>query len=1130
MNKDTVSEAWYKFLHTIGNPVDLHLSITIAKTCKFQSPSDNSGGGSVSGGGGGVDPTKHYPYLNELPLIFYKAMRGLSMLVDTFLGLPIEFDTDTSDTESIKSQQSVASNPSLHRKQSNPKSIIPQKVGKKPSLLLGLSHPNKPAPLVTTPTGSNPPIFQPPISTIRPIRALTFSQSKPKVNSILNVLGNWLFNACMITTKYFPSNDIIQDDKVERSASAASFGSNVDNSQKDLFTNEGINSEGIPYLLPENFEAGQGEAIGALCRLFTSKKSDEEISPVYLARFYLALQHGLSAKNTPKSQVLSSILLNGVKLFQVNLNGINILIPDFLKAMEMVINEIDNDSKGNPSVATVDLRRACIKLLLSMLSFPLHFNALPIKDSLTNSSSITFRSLRPRFINLIINALRSEQDSLNVQMLLSGFLICVKESVLYEKSSSRLNASPSDSISSVNKESSPICESTSHHIESSLNYHGRSPHLSTSFLGRGGIPDTARDIHSRSLNLVCQLLSNNWKNDTQVSLAALETLVGLARIKFTQTDEVFIASLTDESKIVTKWICDFITYQCSRPPPHHSKDMHSTIVAAYQCLNVWFHEHSYLLNDKECVNYLMDVIELGISGSKSRTNSCLILKSQKELKPASMRVKEAAEFLLTCLINHFGSCPPAPCPPEAVTGCCLLDEIAILKSLGIEIELEPAGSCSKYFKYFVAENSILLAFVDHVATKQSICIIRSPFGKYCWSMNFQVLPVKNPKQTVSNVSRPVPLKTQSSKRYPIPRFFPESLEKIPLTKLDTVVPKLSTTIQSNTELKAAHEKVVKILEKQVQEERELEKRCLPLILFSECKPPKAKEEMECSRLILSQLGFLLLDPDSKLSGSTFRNPLIYLDSKNGDIFTEIKALDMISTRTSDTAFVFYVRKGRIHPQEILNSVSSRHYVSPQFIDFLHCLGCPMKVSQHFGWTGNVFTSWKTKHEEAPNSLQESINDHGGSAFDGHRMTLYWADVCHEMAFVVPSGRFPEEDALSLESDSKGQSKSTEGSEAHVDIKSLSSLSDDGVSGSNLSRNLSETESNRNSWKKKKNQVSYVANIGCDTKIMVIWLESLEDESAIPICMLHDQQKMLLKIDSVLIYLIFIFCSIIIAYD
>jgi hypothetical protein len=48
-----------------------------------------------------------------------------------------------------------------------------------------------------------------------------------------------------------------------------------------------------PALTIDKYEAGRAEALGALCRIFCAKKTGEEILPVYLARFYLALQQGL---------------------------------------------------------------------------------------------------------------------------------------------------------------------------------------------------------------------------------------------------------------------------------------------------------------------------------------------------------------------------------------------------------------------------------------------------------------------------------------------------------------------------------------------------------------------------------------------------------------------------------------------------------------------------------------------------------------------------------------------------------------------------------------------------------------------------------------------------------------------
>lgn len=56
-----------------------------------------------------------------------------------------------------------------------------------------------------------------------------------------------------------------------------------------------------------------------------------------------------------------------------------------------------------------------------------------------------------------------------------------------------------------------------------------------------------------------------------------------------------------ECKRAVKWLCDYIVSQCSRPPPAHSKDLHSTIVAAFHCCSVWLLEHPYLLKDKDCL-------------------------------------------------------------------------------------------------------------------------------------------------------------------------------------------------------------------------------------------------------------------------------------------------------------------------------------------------------------------------------------------------------------------------------------------------------------------------------------------------------------------------------------------------
>lgn len=45
-------------------------------------------------------------------------------------------------------------------------------------------------------------------------------------------------------------------------------------------------------------------------------------------------------------------------------------------------------------------------------------------------------------------------------------------------------------------------------------------------------------------------------------------------------------------------ICGYIVYQCNRPAPLQSRDLHSMIVAAFQFLCVWLTEHPDMLDEK----------------------------------------------------------------------------------------------------------------------------------------------------------------------------------------------------------------------------------------------------------------------------------------------------------------------------------------------------------------------------------------------------------------------------------------------------------------------------------------------------------------------------------------------------
>lgn len=111
---------------------------------------------------------------------------------------------------------------------------------------------------------------------------------------------------------------------------------------------------------------------------------------------------------------------------------------------------------------------------------------------------------------------------------------------------------------------------------------------------------------------------------------------------------------------------------------------------------------------------VLEVVELGISGTKSvgKPGEAPKLKDEKELKPVSMRVRDAAEGLLSIILEQVGYFP-SECGPQSVSS--LLDEVALVKYCNSGPDT--AGpvtfdAATQKFRYFVTDNAILLALLE----------------------------------------------------------------------------------------------------------------------------------------------------------------------------------------------------------------------------------------------------------------------------------------------------------------------------------------------------------------------------------------------------------------------------------
>ncbi|XP_022233316.2 ral GTPase-activating protein subunit beta isoform X13 [Drosophila obscura] len=1082
MSNDCVAQTWYRFLRMIGNPTAFCSPHIISKSSHFVQWALTHEKGAE---------THQHPCLQLLPQIFLNAMKGISSQVDAFLGLSktsligltgggarSAIGSSTSSSY-IHSSGSTSAGPvqgsggggggggasSAPGSGSGSTGIGPGSGSGSGSGSGGQAPAPASAAAPTTPTStSGPPSASSSINSL-PLTSMgagaELAVARPKCNSILHVFHEWLFEAAHI------GGDTWRQNRKKQACEASKRPSSmIMEHRKGSISLSQPNSLNDPASLPptltiDKYESGRAEAIGTLCKIFCAKKTGEEILPVYLARFYMALQQCLKITESKEcDETLASILLHSGDLFRLDLDGINVLLPGFIAALEIVLPDKDLKLKTQSMVFNrTELRRSAINILLSIMVLPLHYQALPIRDlsSETSEKMFTFIQLKSRLMNILMNALQVETDAQNTHMLLGGLLLCVQDAVTFEETdmgggsgATHMHNSGGAQHHEANLLSSACSERSASLVSTGTASLGAQT-TATMGAGSGSIRDTASahdypsltisddmsfefgqelegvttydNAHAlfvRATYLVCHRLISSWKTDLNVSLAALELLSGLARLHIRETDAL-------ECKRAVKWICDYICYQCSRPPPAHSKDLHSTIVAAFQCTAAWLMQHPYLLQDKDCLQTVLEVVELGISGTKSQSKSGDIpkFKDEKELKPASMRVRDAAENLLTIILEQVGYFP-SECGPESISS--LLDELALMKHCN---SMVPAAAASTEqaiakFKYFVTENSTILALLEEPLGNDQdpqptvTLLIRGPFGRHAWTMQLRHLPRSKSgiKYHAINPGRPIPMNDISQRPECEQKNFPDGVDKVQPCVADYSIPTIDQIREQYGS--ASIRELEAILENQSIHEKlawaEADNSVDSLSHSQECVPPLVCQEFHAARLFLSHFGFLTFEtrnphnPAESL-GTPPQRPLIVLDTKSTAFAADLDRLDKLSARTHDTVYVFYVKTGQTSAQQIIGNMVEETSLSydPHFAGMLQTLGWPVLVADHSGWTGFAHNSWSLKGTPEEQQMQQmqqlqqlKSNVPSELNYNGSQRVLYWADVSSEIAFVVPT--------------------------------------------------------------------------------------------------------------------------------
>lgn len=879
---DILCQVWFRMLHILGNPVDLSDAMTISHTQQFMRY--------AIVGSDVVEPC-HHACLASLPTAFLASLQAVSEIANLFLGL--EHKTDL---EPILSTFSSTS--------------------EQPSFSVDLG-PKRGGFYIA----DRLPSFDDDVASVGGwCRQMAFCHDerstlmmgRPSCNSIVKLLGSWLFEAAAVGSGHY---------RLRKSSSSHCGWSNVATECSSSRTQISRLSDLPDNLLPDRFEEGRACALGVLCRIFCAKRFDEDITPIYLATFYRVLFDALCRvcddSDAPGGHgIIPAILINGWRLLQVDLDGVNCLLPSLINALKLFFDgdtQRKSYSEDSKAVRTSDhLRNAAVRLLVSAVPLPMHFQSLIVRElggdnasttSANGARALTFIQLRPRLLHLLAQCLQCENDPINCQMLLSAASAVV--------------------LDSAGSESGLSCDE-------SIDRHSSSQHSSSLPPAVDSSPpdpplESVSGFYTRMLQLVTGRLVSTWKSDFGISVAALEFLSGMASVHMESSE------MSGQGKLVIKRLCHFFQYQCSRPPQYHSKDLHSNMVVALQCICVWLLEHAYLLEDPELLQTVLTVVELGISGSVSND-----VKEQKPLRPVSMRVSEMAETLLYVLMEQVGCVPSNGAATHTSSD---LTENCLLASC-------PAGT---RFKYVVCD-SLLLALLDQPpsgSSKQSLpsvtLIIRGPSLRTAWNLQLRYKPRHLADLQHVNPGRPIPASTSSSGiqgSRPSRTSFPVSMVSyFPSEYFDGLTPCNADRSIPSLELLTRGEdfdtfrKCLDQIRIESQSESNTcrrnsieERKCQETLSDCECYPPDPKEEFSTTRLLLCHLQ--LLDSVSKRSSpippvsgflSNEESRVFPLDDQKPEFFSQLNLLDTINFRPRFLVNSYFVASGESDASEILRN-------------------------------------------------------------------------------------------------------------------------------------------------------------------------------------------------------------------
>ncbi|CEF70831.1 Ral GTPase-activating protein subunit beta [Strongyloides ratti] len=753
--------------------------------------------------------------------------------------------------------------------------------------------------------------------------------------------------------------------------------------------------------------AGKAMALGTLCKIVTSKLSTELIPDHHLAKFYAAIHDALIERDR---LVLCTILYNTTNLYNLGLPGVEILLPNYIKAIDIVMTE-SMKIQLHPSISQIEMRYSCLKALGCLISWPTifgdqtiiplgtdPFSGCNLQNNLLNNLSV-YDNLKDSILKILIHALRNETDSNNLCYALSLCSIFYEECCAFDLQAQKEKTSSSGSIKSkesINKNNDDIDPDE---LDEEKMF----------------CQSAVRGIVSAVCDNICK---SQWSSDKNISIAAIECINAIPSL---HVSIIFDKKDISTASLIVTSLCRFIDNQLMKPPMFHSKDLHSTVVAAYNSLNVWLCAAPALMETEMCLNKVAKTIELGLTGGKNL--------NIENYNPASQRVRDAAD----CLLQHVFSSITSSHHDK------LVDERRLLLKYG------PSFIDTTKFKHFLINHSTLMSIHEafHLSGFVSIFIVIRTPTKVAHSYYLQLEPKsKNINKnncngekiycTTSNTSKLSNISQESgdiesrsssfSNSYHLPLnkltidnsgdvfegipppvkrgsivsevkqfVFPPDFWQ-PLCHLDEMNCELTDTILT--------EKNINDL-KQIREclnkgqspigERSLNNKWITEETSKNDNGYDDKVTINSISTFLYEMGLL--------KEESYNVDFIQLDCGQCDQFYNDlhNMVDKSPVRIPQTVNIYYVKEGQQSINDILNNSLHIPDLDCDFIYMLSDLGDGIQTKSHPFWTGDWNTAYSS--DRKPINYGKTSNNY---CLDGSEYALYWSDNMMEFAFILPS--------------------------------------------------------------------------------------------------------------------------------